>query len=398
MTRNDCRTFRGSVFANNGYWCWRVRLPGEAKPRKHALRAPGAATAMRSDRPRELALDAAHRMWESATRTERRSPQGARVDDIIDAWITHAAEYYRGDGSKYATPTRDLRDLFGARHVCELRHADMLAVRDAYVRRGWSRASVNSALWVLRAMWTWALDEALIPAAAKAELTQVKNLKAHRSPAPEPPPVRPVDDATIAATLALLTPATADMARVHRLTGMRPGELCAMRWELIDTSRLPWVYRPSDHKNAWRGQPRVVCIGPRARAILEARRRPSGPCFSPIDAVREMMDARVAAAETHRRGERAFYADATRRPGEAWTTGSYTGALEKAAKRAGLPAWGANRLRHAFATEVRRRFGLEACRAVLGHSMGARVTDRYSFDALEDELVEKAAPAVEALG
>ena len=48
--------------------------------------------------------------------------------------------------------------------------------------------------------------------------------------------------------------------------------------------------------------------------------------------------------------------------------------------------------------EVRRKFGLEACRAVLGHSMGARITDRYSCDALEDEIVEKASAAVEALG
>jgi len=51
-----------------------------------------------------------------------------------------------------------------------------------------------------------------------------------------------------------------------------------------------------------------------------------------------------------------------------------------------------------FATEVRRRFGLEATRAVLGHSMGARITDRYSFEAAEDEIIRAASAAVEALG
>lgn len=396
MIHNDCRTFRGSVIENNGYWAYLVKLPGEAKRRKHALRAPGANAAMRTDRPRELAIDAAHRMWENATRTERKRPQGALVADIIDAWVVHVPEYYKGDGSKYIAPTRDLRDMFGARHVAELQHADMLAVRDAYIRHGWSRAYVNSALWVLRAMWTWALDEALIPATAKAELTQIKNLKAHRSPAPEPPPVRPVSDATINATLDELTPMTADMARVHRLTGMRPGELCSMCWEAIDTSATPWIYRPH-HKNEWRGLPRVVCIGPKAREILERHRATSGPVFSPMRAVVEMMSARSAAAHCHKTHCRG-YADATRRPGEAWTTHSYTVAIERAAKRAGVPAWGANRLRHAFATEVRRKFGLEACRAVLGHTLGARVTDRYSYEALEDEIIEKATPAVEALG
>ena len=63
-----------------------------------------------------------------------------------------------------------------------------------------------------------------------------------------------------------------------------------------------------------------------------------------------------------------------------------------------MDLWSANQLRHAFATEVRRKFGLEACRAVLGHSNGARVTDRYSFEAAEDEIIKAASVAVEALG
>lgn len=397
MKRGDCRLFRGSVIDNNGYWCLLARLPGEDRRRKHPLRAPGAKSAMRTDRPRELAEAAAHRLWLEATRNERKGPSGALVADIVAAWARHVPTYYRGDGSKYLTPMRDLLDLHGSRAVGELTHADMLAVREAFVRRGWSRSHINASLWIVKAMWSWALDEALIPASVKAELSQVKGLKRGRCAAHETPPVRPVDDATLAATIEQLTPATADMVRVHRLTGMRPGEICGMRWELIDTSRTPWIYRPAEHKNDWRGQPRVVCIGPRARALLEKRRRASGPCFSPMEAVREMLDARSAAAHCHKANPKG-YADAVRRPGEAWTTNSYTGAIEKAAARAGLPPWGANRLRHAFATEVRRKFGLEACRAVLGHSMGARVTDRYSYDALEDEMAEKAAPAVEALG
>ena len=57
MKRHDCRAFRGSVVENNGYWCYAVKLPGEAKRRKHPLRAPGATAAMRTDRPREMAIE-----------------------------------------------------------------------------------------------------------------------------------------------------------------------------------------------------------------------------------------------------------------------------------------------------------------------------------------------------
>ena len=55
MKRGDCRLFRGSVIDNNGYWCLLARLPSENRRRKHLLRAPGAKSAMRTDRPRELA-------------------------------------------------------------------------------------------------------------------------------------------------------------------------------------------------------------------------------------------------------------------------------------------------------------------------------------------------------
>ena len=186
---------------------------------------------------------------------------------------------------------------------------------------------------------------------------------------------------------------------------MRPAELCGMRWQDIDTSATPWVYRPSGHKNDWRGelgQPRVILIGPRARAILERHRSTEYP-FSPVAATAE----RIAELRSRRtspfypcRDENYSRADphATRKPRDHWDTCSYSRTIYAACLRAKIDPWGANRLRHAFATEVRRKFGLEATRAVLGHSMGARITDRYSFEAIEDEIIAKASPAVEALG
>ena len=221
-------------------------------------------------------------------------------------------------------------------------------------------------------------------------------LKRGRSAAHETPPIRPVNDVIINATLKHMMPNTADMVRVHRLTGMRPEELCAMRWVDIDQSMSPWLYRPQHHKNEWRNLPRVILIGPRAREILLRHQGGEYP-FSPISAVAERMAELRANATSPSRYDRKD-PHAVRVPRNHWDTCSYTKTIHAACDRAGIDRWGANRLRHAFATEVRRKFGLEACRAVLGHSMGAAVTDRYSFEALEDECIEKATHAVEALG
>ncbi len=325
-------------------------------------------------------------------------------------WDAHCKEYYRGpDGNPSSTAVnavldvRLFREMFGSAAVSELTHADMLQLRDALVRSGVSRSTVNARLWRVKYMIGWALDEALIPATVKAELTQVKGVKRGRSAAPERAPVRPVDDATISATVEHMMPNTADMVRVHRLTGMRPCELCALKWSLIDTSREPWVYRvPAEvNKNDWRGelgQPRVVCIGPKARAILERHKDGGDVPFSPSRAFGEYLDARRAARATPFYGRAKGAPRVPRVLGERWTTDAYTKTIRAACGKAKITPWGANRLRHTFGTEVRRAFGLEAARAVLGHTGGGCITDRYSFDAIEDEIVGKAAPAVEALG
>ena len=378
----------GSVFDNHGLWYYSVQLPGEKRRRQVPLRAPGAKHTMRTDRPREMAEQAAARYWEEHTRQlKRHETTGATVSELCALWDAHCREYYRGpDGLPTSTATnavldvRMFRQLFGSAAVAELTHADMLQLRDALVRSGVSRATVNVRLWRVKYMLAWALDEAIIPATVKAELTQVRGVKRGRTIAPERQPVRPVDDATISATLEHMMPNTADMVRVHRLTGMRPCELCALRWSLIDTSRTPWVYRvPAEvNKNDWRGelgQPRVVCIGPKARAI-----------------------ARRAARVTPIYGKASPDAHVPRVLGEHWTTDAYTKTIRAACGKAKITPWSANRLRHTFGTEVRRAFGLEAARAVLGHTGGGCVTDVYTFDALADEMVRKAAPAVEALG
>ena len=401
----------GSVFDNHGLWYYSVQLPGEKKRRQVPLRAPGAKHTMRTDRPRKMAEEAAARYWEEHTRQIRRhDPAGVSVSELCALWADHCREYYRGrDGRPTSMATnavlavRLFRDLFGQAAVAELTHADMLQLRDALVRSGVARTTVNRRLWCVKYMMEWALDEAIIPATVKAELTQVKGVKRGRSSAPERQPVRPVDDATISATVEHLMPNTADMVRVHRLTGMRPCELCALRWSLIDTSRTPWVYRvpPEVNKNDWRGelgQPRVVCIGPKARAILERHRDGGDVPFSPVRAFGEYLEARRAARVTPIYGRRKDAPPVPRVLGERWTTDAYTKTIRAACCKAKITPWGANRLRHAFGTEVRRAFGLEAARAVLGHTGGGCVTDVYTFDALADEMVRKAAPAVEALG
>ena len=97
---------------------------------------------------------------------------------------------------------------------------------------------------------------------------------------------------------------------------------------------------------------------------------------------------------------------ATRKPGEAWIPTAYSRAVMQACKAAveagtmeAEDAWAPNQLRHACATRVRRWFGINAARAVMGHSWGgSRITDRYSWEAVEADFIREATPAMMRIG
>ena len=402
----------GSIYDNNGYWYYRVQLPGEKERKTIPLKAPGAVHAMKTDRPRKMAEDAAHRIWEAAWHVAKANGGEAPtlVAEAVCAFGEWAEGYYRGsnEAANCRGAVRILAELYGDRALGELVHSDMMRVRDALIARGLCRKTINRHINILTHRFSqWALDAGVITAAQKVEISQLAPIKRGRTAAPERPPVLAAKDVDIEAAVVASVPHMAAMIRVHRLTGMRPGEICRMKWEEIERGDDIWIYRPQRHKNDWRGEfgaPRVVLIGPKAQAILEALGcTQRGYVFSPRIAVAEWV------AEKRAKRTSPFYPcrdenytralpSPTRSPGDHWGTCEYNCSVKAAIERGGGGHFTPNQLRHAFATEVRRKFGLEACRAVLGHSMGSSVTDIYSFEAMEEEIIEKARAAVLALG
>jgi integrase len=74
-----------------------------------------------------------------------------------------------------------------------------------------------------------------------------------------------------------------------------------------------------------------------------------------------------------------------KQPGQRYTSRTYAATLAQAIERYNkkapadrqLPHWHPNQLRHTFATEVRRRYGLEAAQTLLGHQK-ADITQVYA--------------------
>ena len=66
-----------------------------------------------------------------------------------------------------------------------------------------------------------------------------------------------------------------------------------------------------------------------------------------------------------------------KQPGNAYTPNSLLGAIKRACKAVAIPNWSPNQLRHAAATRIRKEVGLDAARAVLGHT-SAGITEIYA--------------------
>jgi integrase len=302
----------------------------------------------------------------------------------------------------------------------------------------WCRTLINHRLNRARRVFRWATAEELVPVTAYQSLRTLAALQKGRTEVRESEPVTPVDPTHVAAVLPCLSRHVRAMVELQRLTGMRPGEVCALTFAEVDRSAEMWIYRPSQHKTAHRGKQRAVPIGPKARALLLAfvqddKPAPSG--FTHIELNNsQQSDARQVAADayqetgrdhdaellrdlarpvvflpngcvvdpaapvfspTRERAERFKRLRTARKskvqpsqlarkkknpqrvPSAQYRRHAYTSAIAKACRKAKVPHCHPNQIRHTHATEVRRRLGLEAAQAALGHAR-ADVTQVYA--------------------
>ena len=301
--------------------------------------------------------------------------------------------YYRKDGKPTSEvdnirqALRFLVKLYGRSPSREFGPLALKAVRETMIQAGRCRKLINSDIHRIRGFFRWSTSEELFPADQLVALDSVQALEKGRSAAKERPPIRPIAEATVLATLPHLSPQVAAMVHLQLLTAARPGEVVIVRPSDVDRSDPEsWVYRPESHKTEHHGKERVIVLGPRAQEVLTPwlDRSPGAYCFSPAEV--------VAARETARKSPTSRAARPKR--GGRYTKDSYRVAINRGCDRAfahptisaikaslrteGQVAelnewrkqhrWHPQQLRHTKATEIRARFDTESAQVILGHS------------------------------
>jgi integrase len=358
---------------------------------------------------------------------------------VLAAFWQHAQEYHRkpdgtpaGELDNYRQALRPLRRLYAALPVAEFGPIQMKAVRQAMIDLGWARTNINHQLSRLRHVFNWAVGEAIIPAAIADAVAKVKGLRKGKTNARESDPVLPVPDEQLKATIPFLPTRVRSMVELQLLTGMRPGEVCAMRIREIDTSGKLWVYRPAHHKTEHHGVKRSVPIGPKAQEIIRPymmKLNPDAHLFVPAESEadrRANMTRKTPVQPSQvKRAKLAKRRRSNRGPGDSYDVAAYRRAIARACDAAFPPPdalarmrvpdrrgvgadrpgmrwesiaewrarlgerwselekwrrqhrWHPHRLRHSAATLIRELYGLEAAQAILGHKTVA-VTQVYA--------------------
>ena len=317
---------------------------------------------------------------------------GISCQELAIQFLEWAEEYFMNQPKSFAHIKRAMGFLvkhYGLESVDNFAPTSLVFIQKQLVEHGYARQMVNRYIAIIKQAFKHGAKFGWANAQTSYALQVVDNLKKGRTRAHEYRDIKPVDPDDFEKTLPELPRRLADMARVQHLCVMRPQDVCNLRSVDIDRSGDVWLYRPHTHKTAYLGDVLTKYIGATAQAILapylvEKADTPEAFLFSPADTMRDRaVELRKNRKTLNKKGEvqpshkNRRKENPKRTPGEQYSPEAYNRAIARACKRAGVPLWSVNRLRHLAATEVRQKHGLEVAQILCGHKH-ASTTEIYA--------------------
>ena len=349
------------------------------------------------------------------------------VAALIVAYVKFAEGYYVKNGEatsmihRIRSALRILLDRYGKESVTDFGPLKFKAIRQAMVEQGLCISTIKDYTSIITRMFAWGAENELVSASVHYALKTVAGLRAGRCEAKGSTPVKPVTEAMVEAVLPHVNSRVAAMIRLQLLSGMRPGEVVVMRSCDLDTTGKIWIYKPASHKTEHHGRERLIYLGPQAQEVLKPWLKSdlNAFLFSPRDAMEEEWRLRRANRQspmTPSQAKRTRRRNPGRTPGDRYTTDSYERAISRACQQAFSPPthlrpavladgtlqsnsafrrdldkarrselnawqktnrWSPNQLRHNAGTLLRKEFGIDAARVILGHS-SPKTTEVYA--------------------
>lgn len=334
--------------------------------------------------------------WRAEQAKQQRPPASvtaanATVAVLVARYLEAAEVEYRNAAGEVSrefinmvAACRPLLAVLRDRQTSSLSCVDIEAVRSTFASSGdRCRTYVNTTMRRCLRVLRWGAERDLVPGGVWGALSAFRHVKPGRSGLRESEAVEAIPRAVVDAILPHLPPLLATAIELLWWSGMRAGELIGLRTRDVERTDDAWLYRPSQHKNAWRGRERIVWFDKRCIELLKPllKADPSACLFSAAEVMKQRKEAWRAARRTPltpsqlARDERNAGKD--RRYSTHLTTNALLRAVHRACDEAGVERFGLHRLRHAAGTRLVLEAGDEAARVQLGHADG-RMVRRYS--------------------
>jgi integrase len=309
------------------------------------------------------------------------------VEEMAAAYVDYVDAHYVTAGRPASEPG-DIRlaleavcELYGHTPAREFGPLRLKTIRNVVINENLCRKEVNRRAQRIVRAFKWAVGEELVPLSTYEALKVVPPLRHGQAGVRESGRGGPVPDAFVDAIRPYVSRQVWAMVELQRLTGMRPGEVRTMRTADVDTSGPVWIYTPQTYEVRVLGHRRRIYLGPLAQEVLRPwlRADPTACLFQPRESRAEYLAGirRGWSTPVDRPGRRRGKGGRPRVPGEMYSGRSYNEAIRNGILKAnreversggvGIPRWNLRQLRHNAATRLRREFGLDVARAVLGH-------------------------------
>lgn len=277
--------------------------------------------------------------------TKPEQEQILHVSEIIERYLNYQAMYGKAS-DRLTCAMRHLNQSLGHYVPGQIKMENLMRLRETMLepnKRGQRhcRTEINRLMRECARCFQWAAAHELATAEVHGKFSVLEPLKAGRCDAPEQKAVSVVElDAVRSVQGKVRVPVKA-MIELQLLTGARPGEIVNLKVDMIERTVDPWKCELTEHKTAHRGHKRVLFFGEQAQAVLK-------PFI-------------LAAGKTG-------YLFTTGADCNPYDVAAYRKAITRGCMTAKVQHWHPHQLRHTAATELRKQYGVEVARAVLGHA------------------------------
>ena len=310
-----------------------------------------------------------------------------------------------GMESEYNQALNHILEHYGDLPTEEFRSNKLMIVRDAMIKKGLYRKTINKRVKYIQQAFKWGVPREMVDIVTYTSLITIELLKEGEFELRESEPVLSVSVDCVQKTLTQAHYMLKDMIRAEIAGAMRPQDVRLIR--LCDINRDDpdaWVYIPPQHKKAYKGKLRAIPITWECRSILASyvqatEDTPEEYLFSPADLMKTLAidkgrkrKSKVPPSQLLRKANarKREYRPKSRRPGACYSKNAYSNAIKNAAIKAGVPHWTPNQLRHLTATEINKLLGINIAQQLLGHDSAKTTAVYIDPDVKREEGIEKA--------